>query len=138
MEETTMDISRKISDGISIIMIKGNMSADAIEHTRKEIEAIAAVDGIELVLDLKEVEFIDSAGIGAIVYMVKRCRRSGGSVKIANVQGQVRDVFRMAGLDKALEIYPSMDSALESYPEHKRDMVTGHMDGHIEKGLPLS
>ncbi|MEI6610367.1 MAG: STAS domain-containing protein [Deltaproteobacteria bacterium] len=128
-----MDIIHRTSDGISIIMIKGNMSADAIEHARSEIEGIVAVDGTELLLDLKEVEFIDSAGIGAIVYMVKRCRRSGGTVKIANVQGQVRDVFRMAGLDKALDIYTSIDTALESYPAPKRDILTGHIAGPILK-----
>jgi anti-sigma B factor antagonist len=133
MEGIIMDIIHRTSDGISIIMIKGNMSADAIEHTRGEIEGIVAVDGIELLLDLKEVEFIDSSGIGAIVYMVKRCRRSGGTVKIANVQGQVRDVFRMAGLDKALDIYPSIDTALESYPAAKRDILTGHIAGPILK-----
>jgi len=128
-----MDIIHRTSDGISIIMIKGSMSAEAIEQTRPEIEGIVAADGIELLLDLKEVDFIDSAGIGAIVFMVKRCRRSGGTVKIANVQGQVRDVFRMAGLDKALDIYPSIDTALESYPVPKRDMLTGHIAGPILK-----
>lgn len=120
-----MDINHEIRRGISIITIRGNMSADVIEQKRGEIESMASGDGQKLVLDLKGVDFIDSAGIGAIVFLVKRCRLSGGAVKIAHVQGQVKDVFRMAGLDKALDLYPSTDSALQSYPVPKKEGLIG-------------
>ncbi|MEI6314468.1 MAG: STAS domain-containing protein [Syntrophus sp. (in: bacteria)] len=121
-----MNINHIMIDDIGIVTVRGNMSADAIEKTRGEIESLVAKDGQKLILDMEGVAFIDSAGIGAVVYLVKKCRHSGGAVKIANVQGMVKDVFRMAGLDKALDIYPSVDLALKNFPEPKGKVLVGY------------
>lgn len=76
----------------------------------------AADDGNNnLVLDLSGVDYMSSAGLREIVRILKRVKRSGGDLRIANPSERVQEVLELAGLDSIFEIYPTQVEAVGSF-----------------------
>jgi len=65
--------------------------------------ALEAATG-SVVLDFKDLEYISSLGLGALVKAQKRLLGAGGKIRLVNVNPHIRDVFRYAGLDGIFEI----------------------------------
>jgi len=60
-------------------------------------------DGIRKIsINMKSVEFIDSSGIGEIVFLFKRLRKSSRSLELVGVRGQVKEVLELAGVHRAI------------------------------------
>ncbi len=68
-----------------------------------------------LVLDLSGVEYMSSAGLREMVRILKRVKRVGGDLRIANPSERVREVLELAGLDSVFEIYPTPVEAVGSF-----------------------
>lgn len=68
-----------------------------------------------LVLDLSGVEYMSSAGLREMVRVLKRVKRVGGDLRIANPSERVREVLELAGLDSVFEIYPTQVEAVGSF-----------------------
>lgn len=69
----------------------------------------------QLVIDLKEVRFIDSSGLGALVSGYKNASARSGNLKLCALQPQVKSMFELTRLHRVFEIYPSADDALASF-----------------------
>ena len=65
-----------------------------------------------VVVDLNEVSFLDSTGIGVLVGALKRARERGGALHFCNAQARVKRVFEITGLMRALPLHESREAAL--------------------------
>ena len=105
-----------------------------IQHERKEIVEVAPTGGLDmaaathlklqdhldagktrLVLDLQGVDYIDSAGLGEIVRVMKRARAVEGDLRLCGLREDVLRIFEITGLTKAIAIYPTRDEAVASW-----------------------
>ncbi|NOY13770.1 MAG: STAS domain-containing protein [Deltaproteobacteria bacterium] len=68
-----------------------------------------------LLIDLSEVRFVDSSGLGALVSGFKNASAREGSLKLCCLQPQVRSMFELTRLHRVFEIFPSSEEALESF-----------------------
>ena len=68
-----------------------------------------------LVIDLREVRFIDSSGLGALVSGFKNASARNGNLKLSSLQPQVRSMFELTRLHRVFEIFPNADEALSSF-----------------------
>lgn len=69
----------------------------------------------DLLVDLKEVRFIDSSGLGVLVSGFKNASTHQGSIKLCSLQTQVKSMFELTRLHRVFDIYQTMDEALGSY-----------------------
>lgn len=69
----------------------------------------------QLVIDLKDVRFIDSSGLGALVSGYKNASARNGNLKLCSLQPQVKSMFELTRLHRVFEIYPGADDALASF-----------------------
>jgi len=67
---------------------------------------------MQLVIDMTEVGYLDSSGIGVLVEVFRRMNASGGQFKLSGVGQRVRSVFEITRLDKFFKMYPSVAEAL--------------------------
>lgn len=80
----------------------------------KEALASAAGEGKrQVILDLSNVEEIDSAGMGALVAVLKWVRRFDGSMRLSCVQRTVREPLELTMLHRILPIHATVDEAIE-------------------------
>jgi len=68
-----------------------------------------------LVLDLSGVDYMSSAGLREMVRILKRVKRGGGDLRIANPSERVKEVLELAGLDTIFQIYPTQVEAVGSF-----------------------
>ncbi len=85
--------------------------ATASEFKQTLNDAVKAGDRI-LVVDLSNVPFVDSSGLGALISGMKATRLAGGDLRIAQVGEQARLIFELTTLDKVMKLYPTVEEAL--------------------------
>ena len=64
-----------------------------------------------LILDISELDFIDSFGIGAVVAALKRLRQRGGELALVCPSSRIRRVFEICDLDRIIAMHASIDGA---------------------------
>jgi anti-sigma B factor antagonist len=84
------------------------VAAPALKHL---VEESVAAGRDRIVIDLTEVVFIDSSGLGALIAGLKATRQAGGDLRIAQVPEQVRTVLRLTNLDRVLRAHPTVADA---------------------------
>ena len=67
-----------------------------------------------ILIDLKDVRFIDSSGLGALVSGFKNAISHQGNLKLASLQPQVKSMFELTRLHRVFEIFASLTEAIES------------------------
>jgi anti-sigma B factor antagonist len=68
-----------------------------------------------VLVDLKDVRFIDSSGLGALVSGFKNAISHQGNLKLSSLQPQVKSMFELTRLHRVFEIFMSSTEALESF-----------------------
>ncbi|MEY2474789.1 MAG: anti-sigma factor antagonist [Actinomycetota bacterium] len=82
----------------------GEMDAGTIDVFRSAVTDVRDAGGERVILDLGELDFIDSTGLGALVAALKRFRDVGGDVTLTDVRPRVAKLLELTGLDKAFTI----------------------------------
>jgi len=106
---------RKVGD-VVIITLKGRMGLD-----REQFEVLRAVldqlkDGHKLFLvDLQEVEFIDSSGIGELFAIIHKVKKEGGTTRLLHLDDEVGKVLYMVQLHKMVETFSNEKKAFASF-----------------------
>src|SRR5437868_572618 len=87
---------------------------EEITMLRDHVKSLLA-SSRQIVLNLADVRYIDSTGVGALVGMYTSARHAGGNLKLAGLSGGVKDVLQITRLGTILETYPTAEEAAESF-----------------------
>lgn len=100
-----MDIQVESHGAIRIVRIKGRLTSECSLELQRELHSLTIQEGVrEVIVDLKEVPFIDSSGVGEILRLFKRIRGMEGKVVLMNPNKKLRDLFLMYRFDRFMEI----------------------------------
>lgn len=88
----------------------------AKEKLQGEIERDLAKN---IVLDFKDIRFMDSSGIGMILGRFKEIEKKGGKLVISGMNETVNKIFSFSGLQKIIKSYDTIDGAIASLKEEK-------------------
>lgn len=92
------------SQGVTEIALSGDLDALGVKTVREELEQLVAANDDDLVLELGEVSFIDSAGVALIVFLFKRMVAANRSLRLVGVAGQPLDTMTMLRLERVVPI----------------------------------
>lgn len=87
-------------------------STEAIEF-KEYIHQKLAQFNYQAIIDLNNLEFIDSSGISAMISGLKFALINNGWLKLVGLPVTIKEVFKIIKLDKIFQIYDSIDAALE-------------------------
>jgi len=106
---------RKTQD-VVVVDLSGKLTAGLGDQIlRDTVDALVADKWRKIVLNLSEVSFMDSAGVGELVAGLRRARKDGASLKLLNANERVHSTLYIAKLLPIFEIYSSEKEALESF-----------------------
>lgn len=87
------------------IGLEGEFDALGCKEIRRDLEEVVVdYSGQSIELDLSAVSFIDSSGIGAIVFLYKRMLESKGGLKLIEVDGQPKELITLLRVHKAIDV----------------------------------
>lgn len=86
------------------LALQHEFDAHAAKQIENELTQLSQTEQAELVIDMTQVQFIDSCGIGAIVFLYKRLKSRGKGLRLLNVNGQPRQLMQMLRIDKVIPL----------------------------------
>ena len=112
-----MEILRSVTNGCVVLQLKGRIDLYNVHMIRDAIGSVIAEGGNKLIMNLENVTYIDSSGIGAFIGEQRKLKISGGGMKLVNVQGPVAQVFKLSRLYAFFDIHESEEEALAAFGE---------------------
>jgi anti-sigma B factor antagonist len=97
---------------VTVVNVAGEVDVYTAAQLRAALDEEVAAGHVELVVDLDEVTFLDSTGLGVLVGRLKLVRNQSGWLRLVCSNERILRVFRITGLDKVFGIHGSVDEAL--------------------------
>ena len=112
-----LSITRDNHGDRTVVHVSGEIDVYTAPLVREKLDDQLREGHTDLVVDLTDVTFLDSTGLGVLVGRLKRVRTLGGSLRLVGSEERVLKVFAITGLDKVFEIHADLDSALSARGE---------------------
>lgn len=97
-------LNSHIDNDILHIELPEEFDSFKVDRVRDHLDAIAADESLSVSLDFQNNQFIDSSGIGAIVFLFKRLRAKKRHLVLSNVSGQPLKLMTMLHVDRAIPV----------------------------------
>ncbi len=97
----------------TILSVGGDLDVVGAPDMRQAVVTAVAEGSRLLALDLSELDFVDSFGLGAVVGALKRVRQRGGELALVCPSSRIRRVFEICDLDRILTLHDSTDTLSE-------------------------
>ena len=95
-----------------VVRLKGELDLVNAEQLAAALGAVTESDPGRVAIDLSDCDFIDSAGLAAILHGAQQIADAGGSVRIACPEGNLRDLLRITAIDQSIPVVGTRDEAL--------------------------
>jgi anti-sigma B factor antagonist len=112
-----LKLSTKTKDGILIVECIGRIVFGEEASFLRETVKKAVADNNRIVLNLGEVSYIDSGGLGTLVALRTTAQNAGGMIKLTNLTRRVDDLLQVTKLVTVFDVYNSEAEAIESFRE---------------------
>ncbi len=94
---------------VKVIEPSGILDGIRGNELRREVSDIVNMRADIVLIDLKDVKFIDSSGLGALVSVMKTVRTTGGKLFICSMNDQVRMLFELTKMDRIFDKFSDRD-----------------------------
>jgi anti-anti-sigma factor len=100
---------------VTVVRIIGNVDGLTAETLLAELQARVGEGHVRLVGDLSGVSYTSSAGLRALLAVLREARRGGGDLRLAAVHGPVLKILELSGFTSILKVFGDVDGAVASY-----------------------
>ncbi len=115
-KEASMNLKIEKKNEIVIIYVKEErLDAHNSGDLKIEMQRLFEEGNKNVLVDLHDVRFIDSSGLGALVSGFKNAISHHGNLKLSALQTQVKSMFELTRLHRVFEIYVSVAEALDNF-----------------------
>lgn len=113
-----MDIKERVVDGVSVLDLSGKIVlGEGDGQVRERIKDLLSDGQKKILLNLGDVTYIDSAGLGALISSYTTTKREGGKLKLVNLTKRIQDLLAITKLITVFDTYETEQEAIESYLE---------------------
>jgi anti-sigma B factor antagonist len=98
-----------MNPNIKIIQPSGILDGTTAQEFRQQIKSLAEKQVSIILIDFKDVKFMDSSGLGALILSLKTVRSAGIKMVLCSINDQIRMLFELTSMDRVFEIYPSRE-----------------------------
>ncbi|WP_131742427.1 STAS domain-containing protein [Actinomadura roseirufa] len=108
-------VEHREEHGLTVVKISGEIDVFTSPRLREALLDIIDNGGPHLLVDLGEVTFLDSTGLGVLVGIYHRLRARDGSMSFVGANDRVRRVFHVTQLTKIFVLHPSLEDAIAAH-----------------------
>ncbi|HSF23995.1 MAG TPA: STAS domain-containing protein [Blastocatellia bacterium] len=111
-----MDIKERVVNGVSVLDLSGKIVlGEGDGQIRDRIKDLLADGQKRILLNLGEVNYIDSAGLGALISSYTTTKRQGGHLKLVNLTRRIQDLLAITKLITVFETHENEAEAIASF-----------------------
>jgi anti-sigma B factor antagonist len=112
-----VDISIETVDGVTVIRLNGSLDARSVNGFRDQISTLIAAGVTRFVVDAAQLRFVDSMGLGALLYLRRFARQGKGEVRIASAGRELVGLLDLSGLRTIFEVCPDVPAAVARFAD---------------------
>src|SRR5260370_40604261 len=110
-----MEIATQEYKRVAVMSISGRVDSSTAPELESQLKQLVDGGQHHIVLDLKNVEYMSSAGLRAMVSTLKSVKRVNGDLRLANPPARVEGGLRLAGLASIFSIHPTPEEAAAGF-----------------------
>ncbi|MBI4863859.1 MAG: STAS domain-containing protein [Candidatus Riflebacteria bacterium] len=99
-------------EGVRVVRVLDLSDNDSVVALKDALQTITTGADLRIVLDMELLDYVNSMGIGVMVNLLKKVNESGGKLVLQSPRDNVRQLFRILGLDKIFTIVRSRADAM--------------------------
>lgn len=105
-------------EGVSVVALTGRIIlGEESGALRDAVRGLMTAGKLKIVLDMSEVTYIDSAGLGILVACYVSAKKQGGLMRLCALGNKFREVLQLTRLVTIFDVYDTPDAAIESFRE---------------------
>ncbi|HEV2388341.1 MAG TPA: STAS domain-containing protein [Candidatus Acidoferrales bacterium] len=113
-----LKITERMVDGVSVLDLEGRIVlGEESGALRERVKHLLGDNRKRIILNMGNVSYIDSAGLGALVASFTSAKNQGASLKLVNLGSKFREVLQVTKLLTVFEVYDSEQAAIASFPK---------------------
>ena len=101
---------------LAVVPLEGRFSAQSASEMRQMLKQVIDFGYPNLLIDMTQVTFIDSVGLGVLVSTLHKCRAAGGMLCLCNVPEAVSIVLQLTSMEKVLTAFASLREGVAQFP----------------------
>lgn len=109
-------IEEKINDAVVLRVKTHRLDANNSYELKHRITELIEEGNLNLVIEMGEVEFVDSSGLGALISGFKNARGRQGQLAISGVKPQIQSMFELTRLHRVFKIFATVEDAVDNTP----------------------
>jgi len=134
-KKSTLTITRSRKGSVNVLHFSGDLDLRTLDQARDAVNGLLdSVTGARLqtakggktpspkrqtppnlVIDLREVEYIDSSGLGFFIGSLKRIKESKGDLKLANLNAYMLGIFKLINMHYIIDVFDNLEKAVDSF-----------------------
>jgi anti-sigma B factor antagonist len=112
----SLDFQQREREGVTIVDLKGRLTVgNEVATYRERMQKLADSGRRNVILNLADVDYIDSTGLGALVMSYTSLQKSGGKVRLLNLTRRSIELLVMTKLTTIFEVFDDEQNAINSY-----------------------
>jgi len=112
-DELSIDIRSEHNGDAIVFRLRGSLDLATSPSVRAALVEAADKDRHDIIVDLTQLEFLDSTGLGALIGAHRRAAEHGGRVRLIVQDGPIARLLNITGLMRVFAVYATLDAALE-------------------------
>ncbi len=110
-----MKLAHYVDKDVCIVSIEGELMQDGVESAKEYVMSAIDQSCKGLILDLKHVVYIDTAGIAMILVLFRHLKEEGKKIAICHLRQNLSDPFGVIRFNNLISIYDTREEALASF-----------------------
>ena len=125
---------------VAVVRLPAEVDISNAGQVRQELAAVVAQDASLVIADMSATTFCDSAGVTALVRAVRKANAGGAGLRVAASAPAVTRVLAITGVDRLIEIYPSVAAAMADPGNDAagQDRTGGRRAGRSRRARPAA
>jgi len=108
-------VTKEREGAVTVIRLSGRLTmGPRLSRFRELFESLLAARERNIVIELSDATFLDSAMLGEIMGCRRRMSHGSGRIVISGACGKVRDLISLTRFDRLIEMHPDLESALDA------------------------
>ena len=110
-----LEIASREKEGVTILDLSGKLAVGGASDLRERVNAETAAGHLQQLLNLKDIEYIDSTGLGTMVICHMAVQKAGGTLKLANLNRRNLELVLLTKLSTVFQIFNDEQEAINSF-----------------------
>lgn len=109
------NVNRSDNDQISVLYLSGFLDAHTTPTFEDGLQTLIKEGRVKIIVNLKDLDYISSAGLGVFMGFIEVIRENGGDIKLSNLSQKVYKVFDLLGFPALYEIFDKEEEAINKF-----------------------